>query len=76
MSGISLSGAASAASGRMRVRMLTSIVGPRLDYRPGEEAEFDSATALRLIQTGQAEPVKAAPEAAVKPAAGRHSRRS
>lgn len=51
--------------------MLTSIAGPRLDYRPGEEAEFDTETALRLIQTGQAEPVQVAAEAAVMPAVRR-----
>ena len=51
----------------MRIRLLTSICGPGLDLGYGAETEaFSDAEAIRLIESGQAEPVAEPPERAVK----------
>jgi len=58
-----------AMTGQTKIRMLTSIAGS-LTAKPGDVVRVDTAFALRLIDTNQAEPVDAdriaaQPEAAV-----------
>lgn len=53
----------------MRIRMLTGISGPEINVQANEETEaFDQATAIRLIESGQAVPVEAPVERAVQEA--------
>lgn len=48
------------------VKMLTGIAGDGFSYAPGEKASFDKETEKRLIESGQAEAVKAAPKEKAK----------
>jgi hypothetical protein len=43
----------------MKVRMLTPIAGQGWSATVGEVVEFDDASALRIIESGQGEAVKA-----------------
>ena len=40
------------------VKLLVSIAGPDFAYAPGEVVSLDKETEKRLVETGQAEPVK------------------
>ena len=56
----------------MRVRMtihrpMTDIAGRDIQAYPGLEVDLETEQGVRLIQAGQAEAVKAAPELAVAP---------
>lgn len=51
----------------MRVRLLTAMVGPAMDARPGDVIECDEVTARRLIERGMAESMEAVEEMAVQP---------
>jgi hypothetical protein len=42
----------------MKVRMLTPIAGQGWSATVGDVVEFDNDSALRLIESGQAEPIK------------------
>jgi hypothetical protein len=50
----------------MRVKMLVGLSGPAILLSPGDEAEFASDEAIRLIDAGFAVPVAAPIERAVK----------
>ena len=41
----------------MRVRMLTGMAGPSINYAPGQEVEMHNNEAMRLIAAGAAEPI-------------------
>lgn len=56
----------------MFVKMLTSIASLQFSCDAGKVAEFDDATALRLIETEQAEPVE---ESEIPRKRGRPSKR-
>ena len=43
---------------KMKVRMLTPIAGQGWSATVGDVVEFDNDSALRLIESGQAEPIK------------------
>ena len=45
----------------MRVKMLTSLVGPGLDLQHGDEAELSAGDAERLIRRNLAQPVETRP---------------
>lgn len=51
----------------MRVRLLTSRAGYNFSQEPGDEIDVDAKEAKRLIESGQAEPVRSGrkPERAV-----------
>jgi hypothetical protein len=48
----------------MRIKMLTSIATATWNAGPGQEVEVPDADARRLLQSGQAEPVKTQAETA------------
>ena len=51
----------------MKIKMLTSMSGPSTQRSRGEEVDVDDAEAIRLIESGFAEPVRGSePEMAVK----------
>lgn len=41
----------------MRVRMLTGMAGPSINYAPGQEVEMHNNEAMRMIAAGAAEPI-------------------
>ena len=41
----------------MRVRMLTGMAGPSINYVAGQEVEIHNNEAMRLIAAGAAEPI-------------------
>lgn len=45
----------------MKIRLLTSRVGAAGAQNRGDEIEVEAAEAARMIEAGQAEPVRAAP---------------
>ena len=51
----------------MKIRLLVSRAGPAGAQNRGEEIEVSEAEAIRMVEAGQAEPVRSAPvERAVK----------
>lgn len=51
----------------MRVRLLQGRAGPTVSQNPGDVVDVDPAEAMRMIERGQAEPVrKDEPEQAVR----------
>lgn len=45
----------------MKIRLLTARAGVNFSQNRGEEIEVSKAEAIRMIEAGQAEPVRAAP---------------
>lgn len=45
----------------MKIKMLTSMSGPTVQRRPGDEIEVSAGEARRLIESGFAEPVRSEP---------------
>ena len=50
----------------MRIKLLTGFSGPDICLSNGDEADFDDAEAIRLIEAGFAVPVAKPVERAVK----------
>ena len=49
----------------MKIRMTVGFSGPAINLRPGDEAEFSAAEAMRLVAAGFAVPVAVVERAVV-----------